>query len=132
MKTQVQVSTTPVAAAAAFILSACDGSGAGSRSAGAARQPTFKEREALTAALPAWLRRYPIGCVWLEFSVSNNGRFAEVGPGFLNARRPPCLKYASNGYWLLKKQTRWRIIFNGSDPPPCSLRVPRELSPCLR
>src|SRR6266511_231237 len=94
----------------------------------AAREPTFREREAITAAMPAWLRRYPVGCIWLEISVSKDGRYAEAGPGFLNARRPPCSKYVSNGTWFLKKQTKWRIIFNGSDPPLCSLKVPRELT----
>jgi hypothetical protein len=112
-----------IAASLAFI------TGVGSTDA--ARQATFKERETLTLALPAWLRRYPVGCVWLSMSVSNNGRYAKVTPGFLNATRPPCLQYASNGYVLLKKSTRWKIIFNGSVQPPCSLGVPRDLTPCF-
>ena len=37
------------------------------------------------------------------------------------------MKYASNGYWLLRKTTRWKIIFNGSERPPCSLGVPLDL-----
>jgi hypothetical protein len=83
--------------------------------------------------MPAWLRRYSIGCVRLGISVSNNGRYAEAGLDYLNATRPPCSKYVSNGTWFLKKQTnKWRIIFNGSDPPPCALKVPRELAACLR
>lgn len=98
----------------------------------AARQPTFREREALALALPASLRRYPVGCVWLKIAVSNDGRFARIAPGFLNATRPPCLQYASNGYWLLKKTTRWKIIFNGSDKPPCTLHVPHDLTTCAR
>jgi hypothetical protein len=129
MKTHVQVSAT---AAAVFLLTACNGSGTGSHSGEAARPLTFKQREAITAAMPAWLRRYPIGCVWLDMSVSKNGRYAKVAPGFLNATRPPCLKYASNGYWLLERQRKWRIMYNGSTDPPCSLRVPREFAPCLR
>jgi hypothetical protein len=103
---------------------------AGARSAHAARQPTFKEREALTLALPAWLRRLPVGCVWLEMSVSRNGRYAKVEPAFLNAMRMPCVQYASNGYMLLRKSPRWKIIFNGSQEPPCSLGVPRDLAKC--
>jgi hypothetical protein len=75
------------------------------------------EREALTVALPEVLLRYPVGCVWLSVSVSTNGRYAEVEPGFLNATHPPCLQCASNGYRLLKKSTRWKIIFNGSEQP---------------
>jgi hypothetical protein len=126
MRTHVQVST--VAMAALVILTACHEAGGGSSSAETVRQPTFKEREAITAAMPPWLRRYPIGCVRLGMLVSSNGRYAEAGLEFLNATRPPCAKYVSNGNWFLKKQKRWRIIFNGSDPPPCSLKIPRELA----
>jgi len=35
------------------------------------------------------------------------------------------------GYWLLKKTTYWKIIFNGSQQPPCSLGVPRDLTTCF-
>jgi hypothetical protein len=66
-----------IAASLAFV------TGVGSTDA--ARQPMFKEREALTLALPASFRRYPIGCVWLSKSVSNNGRYAIVAPGFLKS-----------------------------------------------
>jgi hypothetical protein len=99
----------------------------------AAHQPTFKEREGITNAMPAWLRRYPVGCVWLEISVSSNGRYAKAGYGVLNPMKRPCSRFVSNGGWFLKKQAKWRIIFNGSDPPPCSLKIPRELTvECLR
>jgi hypothetical protein len=91
------------------------------------RGPTFREREALTAALPAYDRREPVGCVFLQTLVSSNGRYAQVTPLYLNASRMPCLRYAANGGWILEKTTRWRIIFTGSDPPPCSLHVPLEL-----
>ena len=114
------------------IVSACSVIAVGAGSAEAKRQPTFKEREAITAALPAWLRGYPVGCVWLGISVSSNPRYARVGLGFLNATRPPCSKYTSNGFWILKKLTKWRIIYNGSTQPSCSLRIPRDLTPCLR
>ena len=97
--------------------------------AGASRQPTFSEREALTAALPSWLQQYPVGCVWLEITLAGDGRYAQVTPGFLNALHEPCVKYASNGRWILKKTaTRWKIVFNGSVAPPCSLGVPKDLA----
>jgi len=96
-------------------------------SAPAAREPTFKEREALTAALPPWLQREPVGCVWLDIRVSNNGRYATAGPVYLNALHLPCLRYAANGFWILKKTTRWKIIYNGSGPSSCSLHVPKDL-----
>ena len=73
-----------------------------------------------------------MNCVWLDISVSNDGRFAIVGPEFLNASRPPCVKYAANGFWLLKKTaSRWKIVFTGSEGPPCSLGVPRDLAGCM-
>jgi hypothetical protein len=96
----------------------------------AARQPTLSEREAITAALPASFQRYPVGCVFLSTTVSNNGHYATVTPVFLNALRQPCVKYASNGYWILKKTTRWKVVFVGSVSPPCSLRIPRDLVRC--
>jgi hypothetical protein len=98
-------------------------------SAAGAREPTFKEREALTQALPAPFRSYPVGCVWLEMSVSTSGTYAVVSPGFLSAQHLPCLRYASNGYWLLRKLGTWKIVFNGSEQPPCALHVPRDLRP---
>jgi hypothetical protein len=101
--------------------------------ASAERSPTFKEREAITAALPKWFQREPVGCVWLEINVSRNGRYAIAGPNFLNVSTPLCGRYAANGLWILKKTSRWRVIFNGSDPPPCSLAIPKDLvTGCLR
>ena len=129
MKTRAQMSKW---SSAVILIGVCGAIGLGARSAGAARKPTFKEREALTVAMPAWLRRYPVGCVWLDFSLSKNGRYAAGGYGVVHPTRRPCLKYASNGYWILKRLTKWKIIYNGSTDPPCSLRVPRELALCLR
>ena len=64
-------------------------------SAGAAqakRSPRFAEREAITAALPAYFRSEPVGCVWLDISVSNNGKYAIANPVYLNAVLTPCLR----------------------------------------
>lgn len=99
-------------------------------SALAARQPTLTEREAITAALPADFKRYPVGCVFLRIAVSNNDHYATVTPVILNGLHQPCVKYASNGYWILRKTTRWKIVFEGSVSPSCSLRVPRDLGRC--
>ncbi|MFL5953720.1 MAG: hypothetical protein ACJ76I_06405 [Gaiellaceae bacterium] len=96
----------------------------------AARQPTLSEREAITAALPAGFKRYPVGCIFLRIAVSSNGGYARVTPVVLNGLRQPCLKYAGNGYWIFRKVTRWKVVFAGSVPPPCSLRVPRDLARC--
>jgi hypothetical protein len=98
--------------------------------AGAARPPTVAERTAITTALPTGFKRYPIGCVWLPTVVSSSGRYATVRPVVLAT--PPCIRYAGNGYWILRKRPRWRIVFAGSEPPPCSLGVPRDLIRCVK
>jgi hypothetical protein len=115
------------------VVAALVAAGVAPAGAGAARQPTFGEREALTAALPSFLQADPVGCVWLDISVSGNGGYAKVAPGFLNALRGPCAKYASNGWWLLKKAgIRWKIVFNGSESPPCALGIPKDLATSSR
>jgi hypothetical protein len=96
----------------------------------AGRPPSFPQREAITAALPQSLRSIPAGCVWLDVTVANAGGYAKVTPIFLNATKAPCVKYASNGFFILRKQLRWRIVYSGSELPPCKLHVPRDLSRC--
>jgi len=99
----------------------------------AKRAPTLKERGAITKALPASLRNVPVGCVWLHITVSRSGAYSLVSPVFLNALHLPCLRYAGNGDFILRKrQGAWRVIFHGSDPPSCSLKVPRDLTACRR
>jgi hypothetical protein len=100
--------------------------------AAAARQPTPSEVRSVYAALPKFIRAVPLKCVRFGITVSNSGRYAKVVPVFLNATKQPCVKYAANGYWLLRKASGWKIVFNGSDPPPCSLGIPADLSKCIR
>jgi hypothetical protein len=96
----------------------------------AKRAPLLAERAAITQALPAYLRNEPVGCVWLDISVSSNGRFAIVAPVYLNATRLPCLRYAANGYAILAKGVRWKVIWSGSEAPKCALGIPRDLTAC--
>ncbi len=97
--------------------------------ASARRAPTFAERGAIVAALPAWLRAEPVGCTVIDVIVSANGKWAEAAPVFFT-RNKGCLRYAANGLFFLRRigAARWRVVFNGSDPPPCALRVPRDLA----
>jgi hypothetical protein len=101
-------------------------------SAGAARAPTLPERTAITRAMPSFVRNYPVGCVSLNVVVSADGRWARVGADYLlepgYPKSDPCLRYASNGYWILEKLVHWKIVFNGSVAPSCSLGAPREIS----
>ena len=100
----------------------------------AARAPTLDERAAITQALPAFVRSYPADCVRLIYRVSRNGRFATVTPRFLDATHPPCVRYASNGEWILAWSRSWKVVYNGSELPSCSLGVPRDLTigPCKK
>jgi hypothetical protein len=40
-----------------------------------------------------------------------------------------CYFYAGDGYYLLRRSPTgvWRVVFEGSDPPSCPLRVPKDL-----
>jgi hypothetical protein len=104
--------------------------------ANAARAPTLSERTAITHALPAFVRNYPVGCASLSIQVSKNPDWARVGVQYLLEPGPPksdpCLRYAANGFWILEQTARWKVVFNGSDGPPCSLGVPKDLGDCLR
>jgi hypothetical protein len=100
-------------------------------SATAARQPTTAERAAILRALPAALLKVPVTCRRIRISVARNGRFALASPLFAPTRR--CLRYASNGFYVLRRgPSRWRVVYNGSVPPPCRLGVPFDLTPCSR
>jgi hypothetical protein len=98
----------------------------------AARQPTLGERDAIIQALPSYFLKFPIGCIWLDITVSNNGQYGRVAPQDLNVGHSSCAKYAGNGDWILKKLAGWKVVFLGSVPPPCRLGAPRDLSPCTK
>jgi hypothetical protein len=104
--------------------------------ADARRPPTFNERVAITRALPAEILAHPAGCVRFVIAVSNDGRYARAAPSYLIPRpvppNDPCVRYASNGYWLLKRNRGWKVVYNGSGGPSCSLGIPRDLERCVR
>jgi len=99
----------------------------------AARLPTLKERKAITASLPAAIKNIPIGCVWLDIRVSSrNPRYAYVGMVYVGSvgAHSVCLRYASNGFAIVKNNGRWKQIYAGSVQPPCSFKIPRDLVSC--
>jgi hypothetical protein len=100
----------------------------------AARQPTLTEREAITRALPAVYRQARVECLFIEIRISTrDSRYAEVVPQPLNWRAKPACPTGGNGFEIYKRKAgRWRSIYAGSVPPPCSLGVPRDLQPCAR
>jgi hypothetical protein len=98
----------------------------------AARPPTRTERPAITKALASSIRTLPANCVTVRMRVSASGWFARA---WLRWRQPDhCgAVSSSNGQWFLKRTARgWRVVYVGSDPPPCRLRIPRDLTTCIR
>jgi len=100
----------------------------------AARAPTLVERAAIIRALPKSIRDVPTECVWLNVRVSRTPAYASVVPRWLNWERPRsrCLRYAADGFFVLsRKAGRWHVVYLGSDSPPCSIRLPRDLTDCV-
>jgi hypothetical protein len=103
----------------------------------AADRPDARVGTAIVRAFPAGTKSYwnriPKTCHALDIRVSNNGRWATVTSVFTPTEQ--CERWAGDGYSLLRRLPggSWRIVFEGSDPPPCSLRVRRDLiRTCLR
>jgi hypothetical protein len=99
--------------------------------AAAARDATPAERGQLfrASAHARDIREHaPSRCAEIVMRVS--GSFALVEPRF--ALAPRCARFASNGYELFRRTPpSWTRVFVGSDPPPCSYGVPRDLVRCL-
>ena len=103
--------------------------------ASAARPPTLKEREEITRAVDAYWRNAPVECVYVRIRISNNSRYAMVVFDVLNWRAAGsrCARYLHNGFTILRKaRGKWTRVYVGSDGPPCSLKVPRDLVACRR
>jgi hypothetical protein len=100
------------------------------------RAPTLREREQITNWYPAYIRNAPVECVFIVIRISSrDARYALSYPQPLNALKPHsrCLRYAGNGFYILKRQPgKWRRVYSGSVEPPCSLRVPHDLTACRR
>jgi hypothetical protein len=100
----------------------------------AARAPTPAERVAITRALPAGQTSVPARCLYLETQVS--GSYAKVTPTYLvdpaGGSSDPCLRYAADGFYLLKRSgAKWAVVYTGSELPPCARHFPRDLTSCL-
>jgi hypothetical protein len=93
----------------------------------AARAPTSAERVAIERGLPAGQTSIPVRCVTLDVHVS--GGYAKVTPVYRSSAS--CLRYAANGFYLLKRSgTTWAVVYNGSELPSCARRFPRDLTTC--
>jgi hypothetical protein len=98
------------------------------------RDPTLREREQITNWYPAYIRNAPVRCLLIVIHISSrNARYALTYAQPLNALKPhsDCIRYVGNGFYILRKRgEKWKSIFAGSVDPPCSLKIPRDLTPC--
>jgi hypothetical protein len=91
------------------------------------RPPTQSERKAIVRPLRASFRNTPLNCLRFDVVAVSRG-YALAGPDVRPESR--CSRYRSNGFFILKEHDqRWEIVYNGSDPPPCSLGIPDEVIP---
>lgn len=97
--------------------------------AAARRAPTVAERAEIRGAMALALSSAPPVCYAAVIYLSTvDRRYA-----YATARWKPiakCLPYASNGYFILRRSTHWRVAFSGSDTPACKqvpARVVRDL-----
>jgi hypothetical protein len=100
--------------------------------AAAARAPTPTERASILRASPIahYLAHAPTSCVHIDVAVSRDGLFAEVGARFGSAKA--CTRWTFNGFELFRRTPpSWTLIYVGSDPPPCSFGVARDLVACI-
>jgi hypothetical protein len=96
-----------------------------SGAADARRAPTLPERAEIRGATALALSSAPPACYTAVIYVSTLDRsYAYASARWKTTAR--CLPYASNGYFILRRSTHWRVVFNGSDAPSCR-KVPRRI-----
>ena len=91
-----------------------------------------RDDSGVLAAIPGWTdfaSSSPNRCVKLEVTFSHDKRFAEVEPVRSTCPDPG---YGGNPgvVFLRRPGKRWTEVFTGSDAPPCSLGIPKELADC--
>ena len=95
-------------------------------SAAARRVPTVPERAEIRGAMALALSSAPPACYAAVVYVSTvDRRYAYAAPRWRTTAT--CLRYASDGYLILRRTTHWRVVFNGSDAPPCT-KVPKRVT----
>lgn len=90
------------------------------------RSPTVSERAAITAVLAPFVRGVPVACRRLDIYVWR--RYALVGTTYPKTLPSLCQRYRFEFAWILKRTTRWRVVYSGTKPPPCSLGIPRAIA----
>jgi hypothetical protein len=97
-----------------------------------ARKATNSERQAMLDVWNAEYRTYvddPPACdnTWITRVSAYRPRIGMIWANFAQRKRYDCT--LGDGWVLLRRPTatseRWRIVTQGSDPPPCSYVTPR-------
>jgi hypothetical protein len=92
------------------------------------------ERAAISRSrsLPWDIRNAPARCLSISLRMSLDRQYA-IGGVALRVR-PRCHGHLYNGYDIFHRNRRtgaWNIVYEGSDWPSCSLRIPLELHSCV-
>lgn len=96
---------------------------------GQRRSSSERDKAAILLALPREFR-VPASCAKTDIKISSNPSWARAESiDVYDPAIKKCGRFGGNGYWLLKKSPsgHWRIVFNGSEVPPCSLHAPRDV-----
>jgi hypothetical protein len=99
-----------------------------------APQANARERSAIrrSRSLPQSVRRASVECLSIYLRMSLNHQYA-IG-GIALRLGGNCHGHLANGYTIFRRNSgtgAWTTVYEGSDWPPCSLRIPLELHSCL-
>jgi hypothetical protein len=65
------------------------------------------------------------GCARVSIQISSFSRDYAKAAAVFDLKEPRCVRFASNGFQLLRRSgDRWKIIYRGSEPPGCKPTVP--------
>lgn len=99
--------------------------------ADARRAPTVAERAEIRGATALALSDAPPACYAAVIYVATVDRRYAYATARWKATAK-CLPYASNGYFILRRSTHWRVVFSGSEPPACKKVPGRVVQDLLR
>jgi hypothetical protein len=94
-----------------------------------------RERSAIrrSKSFPRDVRDAPVECLSIYLRMSLDRKYA-LGDVRLRPS-PRCGGVLSNGYRIFRRNSKtgaWTAVYEGSDWPQCSLRIPLELHSCLK
>jgi hypothetical protein len=96
---------------------------------GQRKSSSKREKAAISLALPREFR-VPASCATINIKFSSDPSWARAESiDVYDPATKRCGRFGGNGYWLLKRSDsgHWRIVYNGSEVPPCSIHAPKDL-----